>query len=117
MKRIYLVFCAIGTAVPYYFLLSFIAEYGLNVPLLFQQLFANDISTFFAADLVLSVLVFWAFLYAETKRIGARHVWTSVVATLLVGLSLSLPLFLYLRELRLAELAQHKTATGSVAPR
>lgn len=49
-----------------YFLISFVAKIGLDIPLLLQRLFANDVSTFFAVYLIITILVFWVYLYAET---------------------------------------------------
>jgi hypothetical protein len=46
------------------------------------------------------------FTRIESKRLGIRRRWLVVVAVLTVGVSLGLPLFLYLRELEL----EHKPA-------
>lgn len=98
VKKIYLALAILGTLVPCYFLVSFLLDFGLDPGLLIQQLFANDISTFFAVDLIISSLVFWLFAYREAQALDIPRWWVSIVANLLVGLSLSLPLFLYLRE-------------------
>ncbi len=37
------------------------------------------------------------------RRVGVRHVWAPIAATLLVGVSLGLPLFLYLRDVQIEE--------------
>jgi hypothetical protein len=97
----YLVLAVIGFVFPYYFLLSFLVENGLDVELLLAQLFANDISTFFAVDLLITAVVFWIFVYREAKRWEMRHWWRYVVFTLVVGPSFAFPLFLYARERRL----------------
>jgi hypothetical protein len=101
VKTLYLLLAVVGLAVPYYFLGTFLLEHGLNFPLLLQQLFANSISTFFAVDLIISSLVFWAFVYQESARRQIPNPWLFVVANLLVGVSFALPLFLYFRQARL----------------
>lgn len=99
MKRwVYLVLAGIGLVFPYYFLLSFLVENGLNLELLLAQLFANDISTFFAVDLIITAVAFWVFLYWEARRMEMRHWWVYVVFTLFIGPSFAFPLFLYARE-------------------
>ena len=97
-KNIYLVLLLLGLLLPYYFLFKFLSSNGLNISLLVQQLFANDISTFFAVDLVISILVFWIYMFAEANKLQMKNSWLYLLASLLVGLSFALPLFLYFRE-------------------
>ena len=66
-----------------------------------QQLFATRISTFFALDVIVSAVVVLRFIRAESRRLRINNAWLAIPATLLVGVSLGLPLFLYLRELQL----------------
>jgi hypothetical protein len=91
----------VGFAAPYFFFGRFLTTNGLDMALLVDYLLANDISTFFAVDLVISALVFLVWSYREAQRVGMRHWWSFPVATLLVGPSFSFPLFLYYREARI----------------
>jgi hypothetical protein len=75
MKRLFLVLAALGWVVPYYFFLSLLLENGLNLALLVDQLFASDISTFFAVDLVITALAFLVFFYRESPRQGMKRWW------------------------------------------
>ena len=100
-KNIYLALAMIGVMVPYFFLFQFIGENGLNVSLLIQRLFANDISTFFAVDLIISIIVFWIYLISEAEKLRMTNYWLYILASLTVGLSFALPLFLYFRERKL----------------
>jgi hypothetical protein len=97
-KTIYLVAAIIGLLFPYYFLFFFLRENGLDISLLLQQLFENRISTFFAIDLILSIIVFWFYMYSEAKKLQMKNWWLYILASLTVGLSFALPLFLYFRE-------------------
>ncbi len=97
-KTIYLTFAIIGLIIPYYFLFSFLGENGFNIPLLIQQLFANQISTFFAVDLIISIIVFWFYIYFEAAKFNMKNWWLYILTSLTVGLSFALPLFLYFRE-------------------
>jgi hypothetical protein len=76
-------------------------EHGLNLSLLCQELFANRIGAFFGLDVVVSAIVLLLFIATEGRRIALSTRWLPVVATLLVGVSLGLPLFLFLRQRRL----------------
>lgn len=99
-KFLYLVLCIVGTILPYTQLVPFLQEHGLDLRLFFEQLFSNRIGGFFGWDVIVSSMVLWSFVVIEGRRAGVRHLWAPVVANL-VGVSLGLPLFLYLREGRL----------------
>ena len=100
-KTVYLVLAVLGLILPYWFFFQFLNTNGLNFSLLIQQLFANDISTFFAIDLILSTIVFWIFIVADANKYQMKNGWLYILASLIVGLSFALPLFLYFRERRL----------------
>ena len=97
-KTVYLVLCVIGTALPVSQLIPFVRAQGLDLPLMVTQLFANPISSFFGLDVIVTSVVLWVFVAVEGRRAGIRHLWAPLAASLLVGVSLALPLFLYLRE-------------------
>jgi uncharacterized protein DUF2834 len=97
-KAFYLLLCVAGTVLPLSFLFQFIREHGLNLRLLVEQLFANSISSFFGVDVIVSAVCLWLFVYFEGRRAHVKNLWAPIVASLLVGVSLGLPLFLYLRE-------------------
>jgi hypothetical protein len=98
MKWIYIALCVAGIALPYYFFMPFVRENGLNLSLFMSQLFASPVSSFFGADVIVSSLVLWAFIYHETRRQKIKLWWLCIIASLAVGVSLGLPLFLLLRE-------------------
>jgi uncharacterized protein DUF2834 len=97
----YLLLCIAGTVLPLSQLIPFLREHGLDLRLLIEQLFANPISSFFGLDVIVSSVVLWVFVAVEGRRAGVRHLWAPIAASLLVGVSLAFPLFLYLRELGL----------------
>ena len=51
--------------------------------------------------MLVSSLVLWIFVLVDGRRDGVRHLWAPIAANLAVGVSLGLPLFLYMRELAL----------------
>lgn len=100
LKDVYLVLCVLGTVVPYSQFVPFVQENGLRLGLLVQQLFANHISGFFGLDVIISSVAVWIFVGVEGRRIGVSRLWLPRAAILTVGVSLALPLFLYMREVR-----------------
>jgi hypothetical protein len=103
LKSIYLVLCVVGLVLPYWQFVPWVAANGLHLPLFFQQLFANRIGGFFGMDVLVSSVVLVVFMRTESAKLGVRGRWWPVLALLTVGVSLALPLFLYLRELRLEQ--------------
>jgi hypothetical protein len=102
-KTLYLILCVAGTLLPYSQFVPFLREHGLNFQLFFDQLFATRIGAFFGLDVIVSSVVLWVFVVVDGRRVGMRHLWAPVAANLAVGVSLGLPLFLYMREARLEE--------------
>ena len=102
LRYLYLFFALIGLILPYSQLVPWIVEHhALNMPLFIRDLFANRISAFFALDVIVSAIVLISFIQIEGRRLGMRLLWLPIVGVLLVGVSLGLPLFLYLRQLQL----------------
>ena len=98
IKKTYLVLCAFGVLLPLSQFVPWVVEHGLDLPLFIQELFSTRIGGFFGLDVIVSAVVLLVFIFVEGKRIQMRHLWLPVVATLSIGVSLGLPLFLYLRE-------------------
>src|SRR5262245_24588383 len=92
-KTLYLLLCVVGLALPYWQFVPWVAENGLNLRLMLQQLFANRIGGFFGLDVLVSSLVLLVFMRGESSRVAVRGRWLPVVALLTVGVSLALPLF------------------------
>ena len=101
MQWFFLIAAMLGTILPLSFLFPFLLTHGLDVPLLFRQLFQNNVSAFFGMDVIVSAIVLWLFVASEGRRRGMKNLWVYMLCTLLVGVSLGLPLFLFFRERKL----------------
>ena len=97
-KILYLLLCVAGTVLPASQLVPFVREHGLDLRLFFEQLFSTRIGAFFGWDVIVSSIVLWALVAVEGRRSRVRHLWAPLAANLAVGVSLGLPLFLYIRE-------------------
>jgi hypothetical protein len=93
----YLVLASLGAVLPWFFFVEFFAAEGLAGDFV-GSLFVNGAAGGFSADLLVSSLVFWIFLFPEARRAGVARPWLYVVINLVVGLSCALPLFLWQRE-------------------
>jgi hypothetical protein len=98
IQYLYLILCVAGTALPYSQFIPFLSEHGFDVRMFVEQLFANRISAFFGLDVVVSSAVFWVFVLTEGRRLRMKRLWVYLLCNLAVGVSLGLPLFLYMRE-------------------
>lgn len=95
-KHLYLLLCLAGIILPYWQFVPWVIDHGLNPRLFFEQLFANRISAFFGMDVLVSAVVVCVFSRMERAALGWKR-WLPVLAVLTVGVSLGLPLLLYLR--------------------
>jgi hypothetical protein len=100
-KSLYLLLCVTGTLLPYSQFIPFLREHGLDLRVFVEQLFSTRIGGFFGLDVIVSSLTLFALVAIEGRRAGMKHLWAPIAAALTVGVSLALPLFLYLREQRL----------------
>ncbi|WP_394178695.1 DUF2834 domain-containing protein [Marinomonas posidonica] len=98
IKHLYLLLCVVGTLVPLSQFVPWVLEHRVNIPLFFDELFQTRIGAFFGLDVVISALALFAFMFYETKQRKIAYAWTAVLGTLCIGVSLGLPLFLYLRQ-------------------
>lgn len=98
MKWLYLVLAILGAILPLSQLAPFLMAHGLDVPLLFRQLFQTHASAFFGLDVIVSSVVLWLFVFREGRRLRMKNLWLYILCNLAVGVSLALPLFLFFRE-------------------
>src|ERR1700688_1147425 len=102
-KTIYLALSFVGVLLPYWQFVPWVMQHGMNLSLFVRELFANRIAAFFGMDVVASAVVLIVFMRIESARLTIRWRWLPVLALLLVGVSLALPMFLYMREVKLEQ--------------
>ena len=73
-------------------------EEGTDMGLFIGQVFANRAASGIAFDALVTGLVVIAFILAEGTRMKMKNLWVPIACIFLVGMSLALPLFLYMRE-------------------
>ncbi len=97
-KHVYLLLCFLGTVLPYSQFILWISDNGLDVSLLFEQITSSRIAAFGWLDVVISAIVLFVFIVTDGVERKVARLWLPVAGTLVVGVSLGLPLFLYLME-------------------
>ena len=97
-KHVYLLLCFLGTVLPYSQFMLWVADNGLDVSLLFEEIISSRIAAFCWLDVVVSAIVLFVFMFTDGVERRIAKLWLPVVGTLVVGVSLGLPLFLYLVE-------------------
>ena len=102
MRTIYALLALLGVILPYTVFGPWLVQNGLAVGLLWDAATANSISLFAWLDVIVSGVALLAFIFTEGRRLQMTGLWIPVVALFSVGVSLALPLFLYMREGRLA---------------
>ncbi|WP_225027273.1 DUF2834 domain-containing protein [Xinfangfangia pollutisoli] len=98
LRNFYLAMAIVGTVVPWLFFGAFFAQNGLALPLFLQSLFANGPAAGFSADVLISIAIFWVWSWQDAGQHQVARWWLVLPASFFVGLSLALPLYLYLRE-------------------
>jgi len=101
LRHLYLVLCVLGLLLPYWQFVPWLQVHGFNLSLFVTSLFANRVGGFFGMDVLVSAIVLFVFVGVEGRRLGVPGLWLPVVAVFAVGVSLGLPLFLYLRQVHL----------------
>lgn len=95
--RFYLLMCVVGAIAPWAFFGPYFAANEFNVIVFAKDLFANGAAAGFSIDVVISIAVFWVWSFIDARNYGVKHWWCVLVAGCCVGLSLALPLYLYMR--------------------
>jgi hypothetical protein len=95
MKNLWLTLALLGAVVPMSAFMPWVQEHGFSLSGLIREMFATDISRFLSLDLVVSAVSVFVLVARGTRR-GVPHAWLAAVATVGVGVSMGLPLYLYL---------------------
>jgi hypothetical protein len=101
IKYVYLLLAVLGTMLTYSQLIPFMQMNGVDMILLFSELFRNEATSFFGYDLLVTALAAMIYMIHEGLKIKLPKLWIPVASVFAVGIALGLPLFLYMREVHL----------------
>lgn len=101
---IYLALSAAGAALTWYNNWQFMQLYdGFSLPQFLTDGFANPAAASLGWDVTVGATAFLVWLWPEAKRLQMRHAWIYLVLTCGVAFACAFPLFLAMRERRLAD--------------
>jgi hypothetical protein len=108
IRYVYLGMAAVGAVWPWLANLAFIQQHGAAFDLgLFVQLAnANPAAMSLSRDLAVAASAVTIWMVVEARRLGLRGLGWVLLSCVTVAFAFGCPLFLYLRERRLAELAR-----------
>jgi hypothetical protein len=95
IKNIYLILSILGAIIPYVFFAKFIQLNGIQLGGFIEGLFVNGAAGGFSADVLVSSVVFWIYIYQDKEL---KQKWVLIALNLLVGLSCALPFYFYKKE-------------------
>lgn len=95
MKKIYLILAITGAIVPYVFFVQHFTASGFGLTDFVKALFANSAAGGFAADLLITSLVFWIAMFHRQRSGKGPNPAVFVVLNLAIGLSCAFPAYLY----------------------
>lgn len=98
LETVYLGLAILGAALPLAAFLPWVAANGLAPDRFVDNLFANRIGAFFGWDVIISAVVVLVTVTWRGDHLTSRQRWGVVAGTLLVGVSLGMPLLLYFQE-------------------
>lgn len=75
---------------------------GATIGAFIDGVFANHASASIGWDITVAAAACLVWMQSEAKRLGMRHAWLFLPLTLLVALAFAWPLFLFLRERKIA---------------
>jgi hypothetical protein len=98
LEAIYLGLAILGAVLPLAAFLPWLAANGLDASRFIQELFASRIGAFFAWDVIISAIVVFVAAFAQRDGLSNAQRVAVVAGTLLIGVSVGLPLLLLYRE-------------------
>lgn len=100
---IFTLLATVGIIATWYYNLEFTRHHGgFSLTTYLAECYANAASTSISNDIlvVLVTFLFWSFF--EARRVGMRHWWVYPVLSIFIAFAFAFPLFLLMRERRLA---------------
>lgn len=93
MKSFYLIAAIVGAVIPLVLFAEHFAAAGFDPGTFIGAVFTNPAASGFAADVLISSLVFWVLI--TVRRPAGPTPWPFIVLNCTIGLSCALPAYLY----------------------
>jgi len=108
----YLAIAVAGAVLPWIANLDYMRQYGnsFDIGLFVQLANANPAARSLSSDLLVGASAITVWMVVESRRLQMRHLWLVLLSSVTVAFAFAAPLFLFLRERRLQELARQADA-------
>jgi len=102
----YLGLSIIGAIMPTLANIDFMREFGpeFDIKLFIDMANSNPASQSLSRDLLIGASAVMTWIIIESRRLEMKRLWLILLGTITISFAFSAPLFLYLRERRLAEI-------------
>lgn len=106
-KYIYLLLSFIGICWTWYFNIQFFQTVeNASLAIFVEQLLTTYPGQSIGADIMVACFTAFVFMIAEGQRLEMKIVWLLIPLSLLIAIAFTFPLFMFLRERKLEQLAQ-----------
>jgi hypothetical protein len=107
---IYGITAVVGVIATWYYNILFITEHGgFSLSQFLQATNANPAASSISKDILVAVFAFLFWSYFEARQLKMRHWWLYAISTFVIALAFTFPLFLLMRERKLASNLQGTT--------
>jgi hypothetical protein len=105
---LYLALAVAGGVLPWLANIDYARQYGpaFDIEQFVQLANANPAAQSLSRDLLVGASAVTIWMVAESRRLQMRHLWLVLLSSVTIAFAFAAPLFLFLRERRLAELAR-----------
>ena len=102
----YLLLSVFGAILPTLANIQFIKEYGpsFDIGLFIQLANSNPAAQSLSRDLFIGAGAVTIWIISEARRLQIKNIWIVIVGTFTISFAFAAPLFLFLRERRMAEI-------------
>jgi hypothetical protein len=97
-KMIYALLSLLGILSSSFYMIPFIKTNGLDYKLFIEQMFLNDVSSFFVINVAVITGVLIVYILLEQIKAPVRFSGLAVVGTIILGIGFGLPFYLLLKE-------------------
>ncbi|MFD2176140.1 DUF2834 domain-containing protein [Veronia pacifica] len=97
MRWIYLILAVVGTLLPYGAFLPWLIDNGPDLWQLIKDATVNSISVFAWLDVAIAAVALILFIVNDSRKHNVKYGYLAIMATLTIGVSAGLPLYLFLR--------------------
>lgn len=102
---VYLILTILGISSTWYYNLNFMMENGTDIRDFVAAVTTNDAAMSIAYDISIVAIAFLFWSFHEAKKLGMKNWWVYPIVSCTVAIAFGAPLFLYMREKKLQQMA------------